>query len=363
MIKTVFLYAGQGSQRVGMGRDLYESYPEFRETLDKLDDTLKLSLKHDEHVAVSKDSAMSAQEQAESADKSKGISKLQTELSHNTNMADNISQFSLKELMWEGPEERLMQTEYTQPAMAAFAAGVTCILRTHGIKPDAGAGLSLGEYGALYAAGVFDAESYVKTVAFRGKVMAVAAKDLNTSMSAVLGLDADKTEEACERASIETGVFVTVANYNCPGQYVICGDEKAVARAEELAAELGAKRCMRLKVSAPFHTRLLEGAGEKLGVYFENVHFNKPLIPVAMNVTGRLLSESDDIRKLLCMQVSHSVRFEDDICELLKLGAERFIEIGPGNALSGFVKKTAAKLGLKPQIASITTAEDIAKLT
>ena len=311
MIKTVFLYAGQGSQSVGMGQDLYESYPEYRETIDGL---------------------------------------------------EGILPFSLKELMREGPEERLMQTEFTQPAMAAFALGVTNILLKHGIKPDASAGLSLGEYGALYAAGVFDAESYVRTVAFRGQAMAAAVKGLNTSMSAVLGLDAVKTKEACAKAGAVTGGFVTVANYNCPGQYVICGDEAAVTEAERLALELGAKRCIRLKVSAPFHTRLLESAGVRLDEYFKEVHFHEPQIPVAMNVTGSFLGEGESIPELLVRQVSNSVRFEDDAYALLEAGAERFIEIGPGNALSGFVKKAAMKLGLKPQIISITTAADAAKL-
>ncbi len=311
MIKTVFLYAGQGSQKLGMGHDLYENYPEYGETIDKLESVLP---------------------------------------------------FSLKELMWDGPEDRLMQTEFTQPAMAAFAAGVTKVLLKNGIEPDASAGLSLGEYGALYAAGVFDTESYLRTVAFRGRAMADTVKGLNTSMSAVLGLDAVDTEAACAKASAATGGFVTVANYNCPGQYVICGEEAAVSEAEREALELGAKRCIRLKVSAPFHTSFLESAGVKLGEYFQEVHFNKPQIPVAMNVTGRFLEENESIRELLVSQVSNSVRFEDDAYALLNAGAERFIEIGPGNALSGFVKKAAMKLGLKPEIHSITTAEDLAKL-
>ena len=294
-----------------MGQDLYESYPEYRETIDSLEGVLP---------------------------------------------------FSLKALMCEGPEERLTQTEFTQPAMAAYAAGVTNILLKHGIKPDASAGLSLGEYGALYAAGVLDTESYVRAVAFRGQAMADAVRGLDTSMSAVLGLDAEQTEAACTKAENATGGFVTVANYNCPGQYVICGEEAAVTEAERLALELGAKRCIRLKVSAPFHTRLLESAGAKLDAYFRGMHFHEPQIPVAMNVTGSFLGEGESIPELLVRQVYSSVRFEDEAYALLETGAELFIEIGPGNALSGFVKKAAVKLGLKTQIVSITTAEDAARL-
>ena len=310
-MKQIFLYAGQGSQTVGMGKDLYETYPEFKNEIDKLEAVLP---------------------------------------------------FSVKELMWQGPEEKLMQTEYTQPCMAAFAVGLTAVLKAHGIVPDASAGLSLGEYGALYAAGVWSAEDYVKTVAFRGQAMADAVKGLDTAMSAVLGLDAAKAEEACKKAEDSGKGFVTVANYNCPGQYVICGEQAAVEAAEQAAAELGAKRCIRLKVSAPFHTKYLETAGEKLFEHFKSVEFNKPSIPVAMNVSGDFLKDGEDLKELLKAQVSNSVRFESDAEALLKAGAETFIEIGPGNALSGFVKKTAMKLGIKPQIISLTTAADVEKL-
>lgn len=311
MIKTVFLYAGQGSQKVGMGHDLYESYDRFREVTDSL---------------------------------------------------DNVLAFSLKELMWNGPDELLMQTQYTQPCMAAFAAAATELLRSRGIEPDAACGLSLGEYGALYAAGVWDAETYVRAVAFRGQAMADAVKGLDTAMSAVLGLDAAKAEEACRTVTDSGNGYVTVANYNCPGQYVICGDMQAVDAAEKTAASMGAKRCIRLKVSAPFHTKFLEPAGEKLYEYFKDISFAAPQIPVAMNVTGTFLKEDESIQELLKAQVSNSVRFEEDAEALLKAGSEVFIEIGPGNALSGFVKKAAAKLGLKPAIYTVQSADDVDKL-
>lgn len=362
-MKTAFLYAGQGSQKAGMGSSLYETFPVFKETVDKLDGVLP---------------------------------------------------FSAWELMQEGPEDKLMQTKYTQPCMAIFAAALTAVLKDKGIAPDTACGLSLGEYGALYAAGVMDAESYVKTVAYRGQVMAEAAEGLETSMSAVLGLSAEQTEAACEATGGAAGGFVAIANYNCPGQYVICGDEAAVTAAEAKAAELGAKRCIRLKVSAPFHTKLLAPAGEKLYDYLQNVTFSAPEIQVAMNMTGRLLEystvhenagrdrvsitgglddgsscdkaadivskETEDgmtagnmselpqnditayIKELLREQVSHSVRFEEDVKALLDAGVDTFIEIGPGNALSGFVKKTAAACGVKPKIYTLQEAADVEKL-
>ena len=311
MGRTVFLYAGQGSQSVGMGKDLYETYPVFRETADRLFEVLS---------------------------------------------------FDARELMWNGPEERLTQTEYTQPCMAVFAASMTELLRSEGIVPDAAAGLSLGEYGAMYAAGVFDAEDYIRTVAFRGSAMAEAVKGIESCMSAVVGADADSVREACRRAERSGAGFVTVVNYNCPGQYVICGDEDAVAAAEKEAAGLGAKRCIRLKVSAPFHTKYLKEAGDRLFGFLGTVKIDTPRIPVAVNVTGDFLESDADIRSILKTQVFSSVHFEDDLRRLLESGYDRFIEIGPGNALTGFLKKTSLKLGIKPESICLQTAQDVRKL-
>ena len=181
-MKIAFLFAGQGSQKAGMGKDFYENRPEFAEVLD----------------AVSLD-------------------------------------FDLKELMFHGPEEQLSQTRYTQPCMAAFAAGVTAILAKEGIVPSYVAGLSLGEYSALHAAGVFDAKTLIELVAFRGKAMEEAAHGMECKMSAVMGLESDVLQKICDTASAQTGKYVTVSNFNCTGQYVICGEEEAVAAAELLA--------------------------------------------------------------------------------------------------------------------------------
>ena len=304
---TAFLYAGQGSQFVGMGKDLYDEYEEFRTVIDEAD-----------------------------------------------------FGFDHKKLMWEGPEEVLTDTRYTQPCMAAFAAGVTKILLNMGIVPEAACGLSLGEYGALFAAGVWDLRTFLELVAFRGEKMAEAAPEQQFAMNAIIGTSAAQAEEACEAAR-KTG-FVKVVNYNCPGQYVICGQEEAVAAAAEYAAEHFHARNVRLKTSGPFHTPYLKPAGDALREKFAGEVFQKPVIPVAMNVSGSILKPGDDIKEMLEYQVQSPVRFEEDLRSLIRAGVDEFIEIGPGKVLSGFLTKTARSMGLKVRSFSITTAADIKKL-
>ena len=208
-MNLAFVYAGQGSQYAGMGRDFYEDFAAYREVIDNLD-----------------------------------------------------VDFDLKKVSFEGPDEMLSKTEYTQPCMVAFVAGVNAMLAEEGISPQMAAGLSLGEYSALQAAGVFDAQTAVKLVAFRGQVMDEAVKDLPCGMTAVLGLQREKLQQVCDQAS-RLGV-VEITNYNCPMQLVIAGEQQAVDEAARLALEAGAKRCLPLKVSGPFHTSLLAGAADKL---------------------------------------------------------------------------------------------------
>ena len=306
-MNRVFLYAGQGSQRVGMGKDFYEEYPEYREFIDSLD------------VGI-----------------------------------------DLKTLMHDGPIEELSKTENTQACMAAFAAGVTKLLAAKGIIPNKACGLSLGEYGALFAAGVFDAQEYVKLTACRGKKMMEAAQGCKCSMSAILGADSSTVERICNEYDKEG--FITVANYNCPGQYVICGDEQAVADVEVLLKENGAKRCVRLNVSGPFHTKYMEPAGEALRGYFENIEMAEPKLPILLNVTGDYYKEGDSIKELLIKQVQSSVRLEDELRKLIADGADEYIEIGPGNAISGFLKKTAKEMNVDINIMKIDTVEDFKKV-
>lgn len=306
-MKTVFMYAGQGSQKAGMGLDIYENFPEYREVIDEIQ-----------------------------------------------------LEFDLKTMMHEGPLEQLSQTEHTQPCMAAFAAGVTKVLRANGITPDAACGLSLGEYGALHGAGVISAKDYVEVTAFRGRVMAQAAKGHQCSMSAVLGMTSDVVEQACVES--QDAGFVTLVNYNCPGQYVICGDETGVAAAEAALKEKGAKHCIRLNVSGPFHTKYMEPAATALRDKLEEVAFATPQVPIVLNVTGDFYNGSDNLKDILEQQVKSGVHFEESIQKLLEAGAQQFIEIGPGNTLSGFVKKTAKAMGREVTVLTIDNAEDLQKV-
>ena len=285
-MSLAFLYAGQGSQHPGMGADLYEAHPAFRAVLDAA-----------------------------------GVD------------------FDLKTTMFTDPDGVLNLTEYTQPCMVAFAAGMTALLAERGIVPDYAAGLSLGEYSALQCAGVFTAPQAISLAAFRGKAMAAAAAGRPCGMTAVLGLDREKLQEACRQAA-GAGV-VEIANYNCPGQLVIGGEQAAVDQAAALAKELGAKRCLPLKVSGPFHTSLLAPAGDALREKVKETAFGAMRIPVLFNCLGREMGPEDTIPALLEKQVQTSVYMEDTIRRLAELGVDTIVEIGPGKALSGFVKKTA----------------------
>ena len=285
-MSLAFLYAGQGSQHPGMGADLYEAHPAFRAVLDAA-----------------------------------GVD------------------FDLKTTMFTDTDGVLNLTEYTQPCMVAFAAGMTALLAERGIVPDYAAGLSLGEYSALQCAGVFTAPQAISLAAFRGKAMAAAAAGRPCGMTAVLGLDREKLQEACRQAA-GAGV-VEIANYNCPGQLVIGGEQAAVDKAAALAKELGAKRCLPLKVSGPFHTSLLAPAGDALREKFRETAFGAMRIPVLFNCLGREMGPEDTIPALLGKQVQTSVYMEDTIRRLAELGVDTIVEIGPGKALIGFVKKTA----------------------
>ena len=299
-MKLGFLYAGQGSQHAGMGADLYEKYPAFRAVYD--------------HAEVD---------------------------------------FDLKRVSFEDPEGVINLTRYTQPCMVAFAAGVTAVLKEEGITPAYTAGLSLGEYSALHCAGVLDAQTAVSLVAFRGKAMAEAVVGRPCGMAAVLQLDREKLQAVCEQAS-GAGV-VECTNYNCPGQIVISGDAAAVEKASELAKEAGAKRVVPLKVSGPFHTSLMAPAGDALREKFKTVDFHEMEIPVLFNCLGREMGEGDAIPALLERQVQSSVYLEDTIRRLAELGVDTVVEIGPGKALTGFVRKTAKQIKCYP----VETAEDL----
>lgn len=288
-MKLGFVYAGQGSQTVGMGHQLYQEYAAARKVLD----------------AVSLD-------------------------------------FDVKQLCFGGPIEQLSQTQYTQPCMVATAIAITEVLREHGVTPDIAAGLSLGEYSALYAAGVFDQQTALDLVRFRGQAMEEAVQGMESKMVAILGLDRELLQQACEQASA-LGV-VEIANYNCPGQLVIGGQTKAVDAAVQGALDRKAKRAVPLAVSGPFHTSLMAPAGEKLAEKFKAVSFAPLQIPVVFNATARPLGEGETIPALLTRQVKSSVYFEDSIRYILEQGVQAIVEIGPGKVLSGFIKKITKEI-------------------
>ena len=289
-MKIGFLYAGQGAQHVGMGKDLYEAYPEFREVFDNV----KLD-------------------------------------------------FDVKECCFDGPIEKLGQTRYTQPCMVAFAVGVTKILAAKGIVPEIAAGLSLGEYSALYAAGVFEEQQVIDLVAYRGKSMEEAVTGRDTGMIAVMNLDRETIKACCKQAEEEFADsefhIAEVANYNTPVQVTVSGDTPVITRAGYLMMEKGARRIVPVAVSGPFHTSLMKPAGDKLAERFKTEHFGEMKFPVLFNATGKELAADKTIPQMLETQVQSSVYFEDSIKYMIEQGVDTFIEVGPGKTLSGFVKK------------------------
>ena len=282
MSKIAFIYPGQGAQVCGMGQDFYEQTKEGKETFD---------------------------------------------------LATDILGFSVPELCFT-ENDRLDITEYTQAAMVTTSIAMTKVLEAQGVKPDVTAGLSLGEYCALYAAGVMSEKDAIATVRQRGILMQQAVPAGQGAMAAVLAMDAAAIEETI--ADIEG---VQIANYNCPGQIVISGKKEAVETACEKLKEAGAKRTIMLNVSGPFHSKMLVGAGEKLGKVLDTVEIHTPEIPYIANVTADYVTDAADVKPLLMKQVSSSVRWEQTIRKMLADGVDTFIEIGPGKTLTGFMRK------------------------
>ena len=302
-MKLGFLFAGQGSQHAGMGADLYEAYPAFRAVLDGAE-----------------------------------------------------VDFDIKEVSFTDSQGVINQTRYTQPCMVAFAAGLTAVLREKGIVPSVAAGLSLGEYSALHAAGVFDAATAVKLVAFRGKAMEEAAAGRESAMMAVLNLDRAPLQEACDAAS-DLGCVV-IANYNCPGQIVITGLAEAVAEASEKLKAAGGRRVIPLNVSGPFHSAMLATAGKELGKVLEGVTLHELKIPYVTNVTAEYVEDPAETKALLEKQISSSVRWQQSVENMIRQGVDTFIEIGPGRTLAGFMRKIDRNV----KVYNIQTVEDAEKV-
>lgn len=282
MKKTAFIFPGQGAQYIGMGKEFYETIPACKAVYD---------------------------------------------------LASQATGLDVAALCFE-ENDKINITEYTQICMVATEAAILTALQEKGYKPDVTAGLSLGEYGALIASGVLKMEDAFKTVRKRGVYMQEAVPT-GGAMAAVLGLDAEAIEQACKG----TEGIVSIANYNCPGQIVITGEEAAVAAAGEKCKEAGAKRVLPLKVSGPFHSAMLAEAGKKLGAELEQVEVQDFTIPYIANVTADYVTEKEAVKPLLEQQVSSSVRWQQTIEKMIADGVEEFVEIGPGKTLSGFMKK------------------------
>ncbi len=282
MRKTAFIFPGQGAQYVGMGQDFYKSFSVCRQVFD---------------------------------------------------IASEASGLDIAKLCFE-ENEQLNQTEYTQICMLAVEAAILKAVEQQGVASDVNAGLSLGEYGALTASGAMELDDAFRVVRRRGILMQEAVPS-GGAMAAVLALDAAVIEEICQGIN---GI-VSIANYNCPGQIVITGEEEAVEAACRELKAAGAKRTVRLKVSGPFHSPMLAGAGEKLGEVLAGVKLKEFATPYITNVTADYVTSTEEIKALLCRQVASGVRWQQSMERMLADGVDTFIEIGPGKTLSGFMRK------------------------
>ena len=266
--------------------------------------------------------------------------------------ATELMGFSMPQLCFE-ENDRLDITEYTQAAMVTASIAMMRVLEENGIKPDVAAGLSLGEYCALAAAGVMSDEDAIRTVRQRGILMQEAVPVGGGAMAAILALDAAAIEEV-------TGAMegVWIANYNCPGQIVISGEKAAVEDACEKLKAAGAKRAVMLNVSGPFHSGMLADAGERLGEVLSQVELHEPQIPYVANVTAQYVKSAAEVKELLTRQVSSSVRWQQSVEAMIADGVDTFIEIGPGKTLAGFMRKISRDV----KTLNVEKLEDISKV-
>ncbi|MCG8402217.1 MAG: ACP S-malonyltransferase [Firmicutes bacterium] len=281
----VFVFPGQGSQQVGMGKSLYDRYDFVRDIFA---------------------------------------------------IADDVLGFSMTELIFNGPEEELQKTANAQPAILTVSMAMHELLKRGGVRPDAAAGHSLGEYSALVAAGALRFRDAVRLVRLRGQFMQEAVPLGRGGMMAVLGLTREEIEEGCRRA-LETGT-VEAANFNCPGQ-VVAGETAALKRAMDIFREMGARRCVPLPVSAPFHSTLMASAARRLSSELEKVEVQDPAIPVVANIDARYVTTAAQVRDALERQVSGAVLWEQCVHRLLGDGYNVYVEVGPGQVLTGLIKK------------------------
>ncbi|HOJ11687.1 MAG TPA: ACP S-malonyltransferase [Clostridiales bacterium] len=286
MSKIAFIFPGQGAQYIGMGKDIADKYKRAGDIFDEASEALG---------------------------------------------------YDIKKMIFESNDDELKITENTQPAILATSIACMQPLLEKGIKADITAGLSIGEYTAHVLAGTFSFRNAVQLVRKRGRYMQEAVPVGVGTMAAIIGLDNDNVINSCKEAS--SAGIVEPANYNCPGQIVIAGEIKAVEKAVEICKEKGAKKAVILQVSAPFHCSMLKPAGEKLAAELEKVEINNIDIPVVTNVTAKCVTNNDIVKDLLIKQVSSPVLWEDSVKTMIDYGVDTFIEIGPGKALTGFIKR------------------------
>lgn len=301
MGKIAFIYPGQGAQKAFMGKDFYEQSVAAKEIYDKADEVLDISVK---------------------------------ELCFTEN-------------------ELLDNTAYTQAALVTTCLAMTAELKEYGITPDVTAGLSLGEYAAIAVAGGFSFTDAIQLVRARGIYMEEAVPGGKGAMAAVLGMEAEKIEEV-----LVTRENVSIANYNCPGQIVITGMKGAVEEAAEALKAAGAKRCMMLNVSGPFHSEFLTGAGEKLRAKIKEVQVQELRIPYVTNVTAEYVENISETEELLVKQISSSVRWMQSVEHMIENGVDTFVEIGPGKTLAGFMKK----INKEVKVLNVNSMEDIGEV-
>lgn len=278
----VFLFPGQGSQYVGMGRNFYESYGEIERFIEE---------------------------------------------------ASDLTGIDIAKLCFEGPEEELVLTKNVQLAITAVNIACFKVLELHGIHPVAAAGHSLGEYSALYAAGVMDLPTLLKLVYHRGRLMHEAAEKVGGGMLAVMYATKDQIDHICRVGNLE------VANINSPEQIILTGEIKGIQRAVEESRRIGIRRTVPLNVSGAWHSRWMKEASERFGIIIENCSFSPPVIPVVMNIDARILENGDDLKTKLKNQITSPVLWKQSIEHLISLGYDKFVEVGPKQVLSGLIRR------------------------
>ena len=288
MSKVAFVFPGQGSQKVGMCKDFYDNYACAKKVFEEADDALG---------------------------------------------------FSITKMCFEGPEEDLRLTKYTQPAILTCSVAALAVMREHGLECEAAGGHSLGEYSALVAADVMKLQDAVVAVHKRGEFMQEAVPVGEGAMAAVMGLTPDEIVAVCQNVETECGEAVQAVNFNCPGQVVIAGATKAVDKASEALKAAGAKRAIPLPVSAPFHSTLMKPAAERLKEVLDKIDFRDAKFPVFSNVTAEPVVKAEEIRALLVKQAASPVKWEMSMHRMIKDGFDTFVEVGPGKVLTGFTRK------------------------